>query len=117
MSAEGVKTIEWRDLWLVAQVWRVNSAVMGFSLVEITAMEDDGVEGCKLYFGDDHCTDLKDAETYIEGDIKFDECANFTFNPTDHCAVHICGLDGLRKLVTAFERLYAEARSMGIVTT
>lgn len=57
-------------------------------------------------------TAMSEAEVFMEGDIKWDGCSNWSFYPADNCAIHFCGADDAAKLGELFKRLYEEAEHL-----
>lgn len=108
---KNLKVLRWLDLNLVAETWEVNSAVMGFRLVQVEGHDDDD-ETNIVYAGG--VSSLEDAETLVEGDVKFDRCCNWQ-TPRGLMA-HACEPEEFEVLAQAMRRIYADGAERGIVT-
>lgn len=108
---KNMKTLRWLDLRLVAQTWEVNSAVMGFRLVQVEGWDDDDQENI-VYSG--ATSSLDEAESFVDGDVKFDRCCNWQTQPG--LMAHICEVEEIERLATAFNRLYADGEARGIIS-
>lgn len=102
----------WVDIFRAAETWKVNSAVMGFKVVEIFGHGSTEI----LYRNPsgDVTNDLSQAEIWLRGDVKFDGCINCEVQPGG--LANFCGLNDVRTFSTVFERLFKVAKETGILT-
>jgi hypothetical protein len=54
---------------------------------------------------------LSEAEIFMEGDIKWDGCSNWTFDPTHGLPIHFCGPNDMEPILNLWRWIYKYAES------
>ena len=112
-----MKKYEWEDISMVCIVDYRKSCI-DFSVYEIFGHQEGkskSVYDIKIYerkgskSSEDTTTIIEEAQTYIEGTIKWDACSHVTFGDEDGY-IHICGGRSWRQHIELMERVFGLAR-------
>lgn len=102
--------LDWPHIFFAAEVWKINDAVMGWRLVEIVSVDT----GIYMYSGPKHPVDkLEEADTFLEGSLRFDGCCNFQ-TPVGNMS-HVCNIETeFANLFEAMKLLQQAAINLGV---
>jgi hypothetical protein len=101
-----LETFVWRDIEATAVATPTPSFV-SWRVVEQIGVMDNGTvlyERAGAGSSSDLVENIDDAETLIEGSIKWDGCGNLAISPD--VMLHLCGYRSVQQFTTLLDRLY-----------
>lgn len=94
----------------VTVAYTVGNSHVDFFAAEVTGTDVDETNPIYWRIGatssmDDPATELKDAERYVEGSVKWDGCSHLWFGD-ENAYIHVCGKSDFVKLATTLAAIY-----------
>jgi hypothetical protein len=113
----------WHDINYAAIAWRsadYPDTHVEFEVYEITGMaftDSAGVSHPPSFDVNEELAateDMREADVFLHGSVKWDGCSNWMFDEQDRCMLHFCEKESAANIGVLFTRLYEWAKELGM---